>query len=68
MDKPPYPNLGIALFVGNPAVGKVSLRGEVFHDLPSAAQEAKSFSKLFQAKPLLGHDAQKQVVLELLDL
>ena len=44
-----------------------SLRGEAFHDLPSAAQEVKSLSKLFQAKPLLGRDAQKQVVLELLD-
>ena len=67
MGKPPDPNLGIALFVGNPAVGRVSLRGEVFHDLPSAAKEVKSLSKLFQAKPLLGRDAEKQVVLELLD-
>ena len=67
MDKPPHLNLGIALFVGNPAVGRVSLQGEVFRDLPGAAQEAKSLSKLFQAKPLFGRDAQKEVVLELLD-
>ena len=67
MEKPPDPNLGIALFVGNPAVGRLSLEEEVFRDLPSAAQEVKSLSKLFQAKPLVGRDAQKQVVLELLD-
>ena len=62
-------NLGIALFVGNPAVGTVSLDGEAFtpSDLPSAAKEAESLSKLFQAKPLVGRDAQKQVVLELLE-
>ena len=45
----------------------MSLHGKAFHDLPSAAQEVKSLSKLFQAKPLLGRDAQKLVVLELLD-
>ena len=67
MEKPSDPNLGIALFVGNPAVGRVSLHGKAFHDLPSAAQEVESLSKLFQAKPILGRDAQKQVVLELLD-
>ena len=67
MEKPLDPNLGIALFVGNPAVGRVSLHGKAFHDLPSAAEEVKSLSKLFQAKPILGRDAQKQVVLELLD-
>ena len=67
MEKPTDSNLGIALFVGNPAVGSVSLHGKAFHDLPSAAQEVQSLSKLFQAKPLLGRDAQKQVVLELLD-
>ena len=54
MEKLPDPNLGIALFVGNPAVGRVSLHGKAFHDLPSAAQEAQSLSKLFQAKPILG--------------
>ena len=67
MEKPPDPNLGIALFVGNPAVGRVSLHGKAFRDLPSAAQEVESLSKLFQAKPLSGRDAQKRVVLELLD-
>ena len=67
MEKPTDPNLGIALFVGNPAVEGVSLHGKAFHDLPSAAQEAQSLSKLFQAKPLLGRDAQKHVVLKLLD-
>ena len=60
MEKPTDSNLGIALFVGNPAVG-------MCHDLPSAAQEVQSLSKLFQAKPLLGSGAQKQVVLKLLD-
>ena len=59
MEKPPDPNLGIALFVGNPAVGRVSLHGKAFRDLPSAAQEVESLSKLFQAKPLSGRDAQK---------
>ena len=67
MEKPTDPNLGIALFVGNPAVERVSLHGKAFHDLPSAAQEVESLSKLFQAKPIVGRDAQKQVVLELLD-
>ena len=67
MEKPPDPNLGIALFVGNPAVGRVSLHGKAFSDLPSAAQEVESISKLFQAKPLSGRGAQKRVVMELLD-
>ena len=67
MEKPTDSNLGIALFVGNPAVGNVSLHGMAFPDLPSAAQEVQSLSKLFQARPLLGRDAQKQVVLKLLD-
>ena len=67
MEKPPDPKLGIALFVGNPAVGRVSLHGKAFSDLPSAAQEVESISKLFQATPLSGRDAQKRVVMELLD-
>ena len=69
MEKPHDPKLGIALFIGNPAVGRVSLDGKAFtlSDLPSAAEEVESLSKLFQATPLLGRDAQKQVVLELLD-
>ena len=47
----------------------MSLDGDSFtpSDLPSAAEEVKSLSKLFQATPLLGRDAQKQVALELLD-
>jgi CHAT domain-containing protein len=61
-------NFGFALFVGNPAVGKVSLNGEHFTpcDLPNAAEEVKCLSKLFQATPLLGREARKQVVLQLL--
>ena len=47
MEKPPGPNFGIALFVGNPAVGSVSLHEKAFHDLPNAAQELQSLSKLF---------------------
>ena len=49
MEKPSDPNLGIALFVGNPAVGNVSLR-----DLPGAEQEVKCLSELFQAKASFG--------------
>ena len=69
MEKPHDPNLGIAFFVGNPTVGRVSFDGDTFRpsDLPSAAEEVESLSTLFQAKPLIGCDAQKQVVLELLD-
>ena len=50
------PNLGFALFFGNPT-----------SDLPMAAEEVKSVAKLFQAAPILGHKARKQVLLELLD-
>ena len=69
MKKPHDPKLSIALFVGNPTVGKVSLNGESFtpSDLPSAAKEVESASKLFKASPLLGRNAQKQVILEHLD-
>mgnify|MGYP002803983662 CR=1 FL=1 len=52
-------NLGFALFVGNPAVG-------IANDLPNAAEEVRCLSKLFQATPLIGREARKQVVLELL--
>ena len=47
----------------------MSLDGEVFvpSNLPSAAEEVKSLSKLFQATPLLGRKAQKEVVLQLLN-
>ena len=62
-------NLGFALFAGNPTVGEVSLHGEVFtpSDLPNAAEEVKCVSQLFQATPILGCKAKKQVLLELLD-
>ena len=57
---------GFALFVGNPTVGGISLNGEVFNPLPSAAEEVKYLANLFQAKPLLEREAKKQVVLQLL--
>jgi CHAT domain-containing protein len=61
-------NIGFALFVGNPTVGEVCLNGEVFTpiDLPSAAEEVKCLSKLFDTRALLGPDARKEVVLQLL--
>ena len=61
-------NFGFALFVGNPTVGKVSLNGKYVTpaDLPNAAEEVKCLSKLFQARPLLGREATKHVVLQLL--
>jgi CHAT domain-containing protein len=54
-------NFGFALFVGNPTVEEVTL-----NDLPFAAEEVNCLSKLFLAKPLLGRDATKQRVLQLL--
>ena len=61
-------DLGFALFVGNPKVGMVSLNGTDFiaADLPNAAEEVNCLSKLFEAKPLVGREARKQVVLGLL--
>ena len=58
--------IGFALFVGNPIVGAISLNGEVFEPLPSAAEEVKYLADLFQAKPLLERKAKKQAVLQLL--
>ena len=58
--------IGFALFVGNPIVGAISLNGEVFGPLPSAAEEVKYLADLFQAKPLLERKAKKQAVLQLL--
>ena len=60
--------LGFALFVGNPAVGVVSLNGNDFapSDLPKAAEEVEYLSKLFEAKALLKRKARKDVVLQLL--
>ena len=63
MKKSQDPNLGFALFVGNPAVGEVSLLdGVVFtpSDLPMAAEEVKCVANFFQAAPFLGHKAQKK--------
>ena len=57
-------NIGFAFFIGNPNVEKVSLNGEVFTSLPGAAEEVKYLANLFQAKPLLGSEARKQVVLQ----
>ena len=53
MKKAHDPNLGFALFLGNPT-----------SDLPNAAKEVKCVSQLFQATPILGHEARRQVVLE----
>ncbi|XP_028400928.1 tetratricopeptide repeat protein 28-like [Dendronephthya gigantea] len=62
------PECGFALFVGNPKVGKISLYGTDFTptDLPKAAEEVASLSKLFTARPLVKAEAKKQVVLGLL--
>ena len=57
-------NIGFALFIGNPNVEKVSLNGKGFTSLPGAAEEVKYLANLFQAKPLLGSEARKQVVLQ----
>ena len=56
MKKSQDSNLGFALFVGNPT-----------SDLPMAAEEVKSVANLFQATPILGYKARKQVLLEILD-
>ena len=48
-------NFGFALFVGNPTV-----------DLPCAGEEVEYLANLFHATPLLGHEAKKQVVMQLL--
>ena len=66
MEREHDPNLGFALFVGNPTVKPIAVNGEVFKALPGAAEEVKYLANLFQATPLLGRAARKQVVLELL--
>ena len=48
-------NFGFALFVGNPTA-----------DLPCAGEEVEYLANLFHATPLLGHEAKKQVVMQLL--
>jgi CHAT domain-containing protein/tetratricopeptide (TPR) repeat protein len=62
-------NISYALFVGNPTVGKVYLNGSEYtpNDLPGSAEEVEYLSELFEARPLLGNEATKQVVLQLLD-
>ena len=59
-------NIGCALFIGNPTVEKISFNGEIFRSLPGAAEEVKYLANLFQTAPLLGRNARKQVVMELL--
>ncbi|XP_028401013.1 tetratricopeptide repeat protein 28-like [Dendronephthya gigantea] len=67
-EHPDNSDLGFALFVGNPKVGKVSLYGTDFTptDLPKAAEEVASLSKLFTARPFVKVEAKKQVILGLL--
>ena len=48
-------NFSFALFVGNPTA-----------DLPFAGEEVKYLANVFHATPLLGHEAKKQVVMQLL--
>ena len=57
-------NIGFALFIGNPTVENFFFNGEVFTPLPGAAEEVKYLANLFHAKPLLGSEAKKQVVLQ----
>ena len=66
MQREPEPNTGFALFVGNPTAEKISFNGEEFNPLPGAAEEVKYLANLFQATPLLGRAARKEVVLQLL--
>ena len=56
--------IGFPLFVGNPTVGNVLLNGKVFNPLPGAVEEVQYLENLFQAKPLLGSEVKKQVVLQ----
>ncbi|XP_028400960.1 tetratricopeptide repeat protein 28-like [Dendronephthya gigantea] len=67
-EQPDVSDLGFALFVGNPKVGKISLHGTDFTptDLTKAAEEVASLAKLFTARPLVKGEAKKQVVLGLL--
>ncbi|XP_028400832.1 tetratricopeptide repeat protein 28-like [Dendronephthya gigantea] len=57
-------DLGFALFVGNPKVGHGT--DFIADDLPKAAEEVVSLSKLFTARPLVNAEAKKQVVIGLL--
>ena len=51
-------DFGFALFIGNP---KTSSN---LPDLPGAAEEVKYLANVFQATPLLGREARKQVILQ----
>ena len=53
-------NFGFAMFIGNP---ETSLK---VADLPGAAEEVEYLASLFEANPLLGREARKQVVIQLL--
>ena len=59
------PNVGPALFVGNPTVGAVEFNGNVVSPslLPKATVEAKECSKFFNSTPLLEQKATKGNVL-----
>ena len=61
-------NVGFALFIGNPTVGKISLNGKEFSpaSLPGASKEVGYLANLFHATPLLERKARKQVVMQLL--
>ena len=57
-----------ALVVGDPTVGEVIYRGRVsrkFVPLPGARKEAEMVGRLLGVQPLLGQDATKQAVLEM---
>jgi len=55
-----------ALIVGNPDVGEVLYKGDIFKPskLPLAEKEAKMIGRLLGAQPLLGQLATKQAVLQ----
>ena len=63
---PRHTSLGPALFVDNPAVGKVSFEGKVLDvpPLPYATIEVECLASRFDAKPLVEHEAYKSQVTE----
>lgn len=58
-----------ALIVGDPDVGEVLFKGGVCNPtrLPSAEEEAKMIGQLLGTKPLLGQQATKHAVLQVID-
>ena len=58
-----------ALIVGNPDVGEVHLKGHITNisRLPCAEREAKMVGEMLGVKPLLGQEATKQAVLEVIN-